>query len=155
MKTRNPEYKNAFGVYDVTTEGDCEGKSVRTLGRHEGYIDDIAFKLANQCYYSLTFHRVPVEKQTKNLTKTGTKVNVVLDIDSGTWDMKGPERIAYFREMLRGRNTEVMEGGYYASVTLLDGVGPEARALAQKEVVRQSALAKLTKEDRVALGLEG
>lgn len=42
------EYSN-YGTFKVTTEGDCEGKSVRHLGTFTGYIDEIAFALADKC----------------------------------------------------------------------------------------------------------
>lgn len=48
------EYSN-YGTFEVTTEGDCEGRSVRHLGTFTGYIDEIAFALADKCYYSLRF----------------------------------------------------------------------------------------------------
>ena len=37
------DYKNPYGIWIVTTEGDCEGRSTRHLGVFQGYIDDIAF----------------------------------------------------------------------------------------------------------------
>ena len=48
-------YNNAYGLWEVTTEGDCEGKSTRKLGVYEGFIDDIAFALVGSCCYSLRF----------------------------------------------------------------------------------------------------
>lgn len=49
---------NPYGVWEVTTEGDCEGRSTKRLGRHEGNIFDIAKSLGSQSFYSLNFKRV-------------------------------------------------------------------------------------------------
>ena len=43
MKNRK-EYKN-YGTFKVTTEG----RSIKDLGVHTGYIDEIAFALADKC----------------------------------------------------------------------------------------------------------
>ena len=53
-KSRHP-YTNPYGLWEVTTEGDCEGRSRKGLGVFEGYLDDIAFYLANKAYYTLEF----------------------------------------------------------------------------------------------------
>lgn len=142
----------AFGTWKVTTEGDCEGRSTRHLGEHTGYLDDIAFALANQAYYGLRFDPVtPI--MVDGSEKTGTKVNVNLDINTGTWDMSPAKRIAYFRKMLTGRAVHVEDSQYYASVTLVDGTSPEAQAEAKKRVLQKAAIAKLTLEERAALGV--
>lgn len=156
MATRNPDYNKPYGTWKVTTEGDCEGRSIRDLGTHEGYLDDIAFKLANKSYYSLTFHLIPDDKKIDVIPKSGTKVNVSLDIDSGTWpsDMNSKQRVEFFQNMLRGRDTFVTEGQYYASVTLIDGQSPEARAIAEQKLARATALSKLSAADRLALGIK-
>ena len=44
-------YDKVYGLWNVTTEGDCEGRSVRNLGTYEGNIDEIAFALADKCFY--------------------------------------------------------------------------------------------------------
>lgn len=59
-------YKKAYGFWEVTTEGDCEGKSVSRLGIYEGYIDEIALALADRCYYSLCFR--PIDPRALDLT---------------------------------------------------------------------------------------
>lgn len=52
-KKINAPYDNPFGIWHVTTEGDCEGRSPRDLGFHEGYIDEIALALADKCFYEI------------------------------------------------------------------------------------------------------
>jgi hypothetical protein len=94
-------YNDPVGIWQVTTEGDCEGKSVRNLGAFEGHIVDIAYALADQCYYTLTFKRtVPVPEKPK---KRPTKTTIALDIDSGSWDMKLPQRASSLQQMLASK----------------------------------------------------
>lgn len=62
-------------IWQVTTEGDCEGRSVKNLGYFVGGVDEIAMHLANQCSYSLRFNKIEVNKG-GNLEPTGTQVEV-------------------------------------------------------------------------------
>ena len=137
------DYKNPYGIWIVTTEGDCEGRSTRHLGVFQGYIDDIAFALAEKCCYSLEFEKVctdiPVPKRALD------EVNVTLDINPETWKLSPIDRIGFFRNMLQDRNTFVSKGSAYASVTL-------SRKNLEKDK-REVALAKLTAEEKVLLGL--
>lgn len=140
----NPDYLNPYGIWQMTTEGDCEGKSTRNLGVYSGRLDDIAFALAGKAMYSLTFKKLDLTVPT--LTEGREKVNVVLDIDSGTWGMAAEERVAAVREMLKGaEDIFVSNGNTYASVTLSRGN--------HQASVRKAALAKLTDEEKATLGL--
>ena len=139
-------YNKDYGLWEVTTEGDCEGKSTRKLGVYEGFIDDIAFALVGSCCYSLrfkpfSFNDLPIPQNPKQ------KVSVMLDIDSGTWNMDNSERKQFFAELLKGRKVSVSDGQYYASVTLSrnDEYIQNAK--------RQAALSKLTVEEKKLLGL--
>lgn len=140
----NPNYLNPNGVWQVTTEGDCEGKSVRNLGVFSGRLDEIAFALSKKAMYSLTFKKLDLSVPTP--TEVRREVTIALDIDSGVWDMTASERVGTIREMLKDtENIFVSEGSTYKSVTL-------SREDAQEEI-RRSALAKLTDEEKSALGL--
>jgi hypothetical protein len=44
------------GWWDVTTEGDCEGRSTKQLGTHYGHVAEIAFSLKD-CGYSFHFEK--------------------------------------------------------------------------------------------------
>lgn len=146
---KNKKYTKAQAFWKVTTEGDCEGRSVRDLGMHFGYIDDIAFALADQSYYSLCFKEIePFDVS----VPTGNKVNVTLDIDSKTWDMKMPERKAFMENLLQNRDTAVLDGEAYASVTLVMGKTEIQRQAREKEMLKLQALAKLSDEERAVLG---
>ena len=141
-----------YGTWKVTTEGDCEGRSTHDLGTHTGNLDDIAFALADKAYYGLRFDSVnPAILKGREPTKS--KVEVSLDIKSGTWNMDHNDQIAYFKRMLRGRDVAVKPGTYYACVSLVSGSSPEAQADAKKRVLRQAAIEKLSPEEREALGV--
>ena len=143
-------YDSSYGLWKVTTEGDCEGKTTINLGIYEGNISDIAFYLKNKCEYSLRFTPVKViEIDSCDVNHYG-HVNVSLDIRSGTWDMSCQDRANYFKILLNTENREhiitVEPGQYYASVKL---VGYDNR----EEYVRKTALEKLTDEEKEVLGL--
>lgn len=145
---KKDRYLNPYGLWKVTTEGDVEGRTIRQLGIHKGYIDEIALALADRCYYSLNFKAVdPTEKN--HLFPTRTKVNVQLDIDSGTWDMHGKTLVEYAKEIFKDRPVVVDECNYYASFTLLAQNEKEAK----EKVIREKALKKLSEEERKVLGV--
>ena len=50
-----------MAIYQVTTEGDCEGRTTSNLGIWEGDIVDIALGLADRCAYSLTFKEIKIQ----------------------------------------------------------------------------------------------
>ena len=142
-------YDTSYGLWKVTTEGDCEGKTIKNLGIYEGNISDIAFYLKNKCEYSLEFTPVQVTKiDSCDVTHYGC-VDVSLDINSETWKMSPEDRVNYFKVLLNTENREnvtVQPGQYYASVRL---VGYYRR----DEYVRKTALEKLTNEEKEVLGL--
>jgi hypothetical protein len=153
MSLKDVTMPNAYGTWKVTTEGDCEGRSTRDLGVHTGFLDEIAFALAAQAYYGLRFDIVNQDKL-KGAGPTGVEVQVSLGIDTGSWDLSAAERVAYFKKLLKGRpNVLVEDGQYYACVKLCSGDSPEARERARKQVLLNSARAKLTEDERKALGL--
>jgi hypothetical protein len=120
-------YDSPLGMWHVTTEGDCEGRTTLDLGYHEGHIVDIAYGLADKCCYSLQFSRVkpdqlPKAKQPKNIKS----VSISLNIDSGTWDreMNGARRASSIDYLLKKSPSKVpfvgaQEGQYYAAVNLV------------------------------------
>ena len=145
------KYTN-YGTYKVTTEGDCEGRSIRDLGVHTGYIDEIAFALADKCYYSLRFKQVdPTEL---DLTPKKDTVEISLDIDSGTWNLdckidnvRGEsESLKYFRDFFKDRDIEVLSATGYGSCT----ISTNKETIEEK---KSKALKKLTDEEKKLLGL--
>lgn len=118
------KYQEAYGIWSVTTEGDCEGRSVRQLGTFEGHLDEIAQRLSGQCYYSLQFKPAKSLPQIPEAPDNGS-VNVTLDIDSKTWDMNSERRVEVMEYILRDRPTRVEKGTSYASVNLAWGTGED------------------------------
>lgn len=154
MKKSNPLYLNAFGVWNVTTEGDCEGRSIHNLGTHEGYVDEIALKLASQCYYSLRFSAVDLHKQEDEAAPLCEEVSVSFDIDSGTWDKTPEARAEMVRPIFRDRPVRIKPGNYYASFIIQRGKTAEESEQEMRGLKRKAALAKLSVEERELLGLE-
>lgn len=105
------------GLWHVTTEGDCEGRSTKDLGTHYGRIDDIAFALGDQGGYSLRFDSVDARGWGAANPNRQT-VNISLGIESKTWDLAPNDRLEFFRRLFASSKTTVEECPYYASVTL-------------------------------------
>ena len=137
------KYAN-YGTYKVTTEGDCEGKTVRDLGIYTGYIDEIAFALADKCYYNLCFHKT--EPEVLDMTPKKDTIEISLDIDSGTWDLKNEEALKYFKDFFADRDVQVVSTHGYGSCTITT----------HKETIeekREKILNKLSDEEKKILGL--
>lgn len=118
---------NPYGTWKVTTEGDCEGRSIKKLGTHTGYIDEIAFGLANKCAYSLDFDRV--ENDHVDLSPKSSEVNVRIEMhDKGT-----AER--YFKN----RPCFVKKCTFYKSITLY-------REISEEEIKANKIKAELVKD---------
>lgn len=108
-----------YGLWEVTTEGDCEGRSTRNLGTHEGYVDEIAFALADKSYYALKFRLVePLDLKKTTERATLKTVNVGFAIDSGSWDLRGESLQHYWQELLAERGVTVLGSGGYAAVEI-------------------------------------
>lgn len=125
------EYTKLDGLWEITTEGDCEGRSVRRLGIHEGNLVELAARFSNKNYYSLHFTAVsPTDEDDfpKILPKGG--VSVTMDIKSETWDLSPAERALVAQEILNRngyQDARAEQGRYYASFVLksTDDTTPE------------------------------
>jgi len=112
--------ESPVGVWKVTTEGDCEGRSTKNLGTFFGHVADIAAKLHSQSFYSLKFAKVdPAEVDLSAEMPEEFECSIVLDINSGTWDMKHPVRDRVVSEWLNTEpsayNISPDKCNYYAS----------------------------------------
>ena len=138
------EYTN-YGTFEVTTEGDCEGRSIRNLGIHTGYIDEIAFALADKCYYTLKFQLVEPPTPLDLIPKKDT-VRISLGIDSEVWDLNVVDAKEYFKNFFADRDVEVISACGYGSCTISN----------HKETIeekREKVLQKLSDEEKQILGL--
>lgn len=134
------KYKDIYGTWVVTTEGDVEGKSRENLGTFTGYVDEIALHLADKCFYSLTFKKV--EPITEYVPKRN-EVNVQFDIDSGTWDKMD---LAEISDVFKNRPVQIIHSDYFAAFKIISHHNIE-------KDLKQKALNKLTNEEKKALGL--
>lgn len=122
----NAPYDNPVGMWKVSTDGDCEGKSTRELGFHQGHILDIAYGLADKAMYDLKFTAVTPEDlpKTAKINKP-QKINIALNIDSGSWEMRMPQRAASLQNMLSKKPCKLVprytcspNEGTYSSTTV-------------------------------------
>ena len=136
-------YDSIYGTWQVTTEGDVEGRSTKFLGTFTGYVDEIALYLAKKCYYSLQFKKIePVEfKPTKN------EVHVMFDIETGTWDMGQMERTKMMQDFFVVRPVHIKKSNYYGSFVISTTGETE-------EDEKQTALNKLTEREKKLLGVK-
>ena len=135
----------AYNSWHVTTEGDCEGKSIKDLGVHVGFFDEIAFALADKAFYEL--HMSPAkEKPEIDITPKAASVMVSLPIETKTWDLKGADRRKYYEKFLAGRPVKFGDKASYAGIELIN--------TKYKDTIRIAALAKLTKEEKEILGVK-
>jgi len=141
MKTK--EY-TIYGTFKVTTEGDCEGRSTRELGVYTGYVDEIAFALADRCCYSLRF--TPVEPDELDMTPKKDTVKISFDINSGAWDLKPADAIRYFKEFFKDRDVEVTGAHGCGSCT----ISTHKETIEEK---REKILQRLSDEEKRILGL--
>jgi hypothetical protein len=96
-------FKSPVGLWDVSTEGDCEGKSVTDLGTHRGHIVDIALLLSPFSFYELKFEPARQTSAKKQTLPPRETVGIALGISSGTWDLKGADRVRSLESFLNSQ----------------------------------------------------
>lgn len=147
------KYQEPFQIWKVTTEGDCEGRSTRDLGIHRGYIDEIAFALADKVMYSLQFKPVTLN-DLEGLTTTRNEVDISFDIDSKTWNMSAEDRAMVMRSLLSNRPVDVRAGNYFASVKLSRKETEEQKQMRLHKTAIEKVAKCLSPEEFQALGLD-
>jgi hypothetical protein len=131
------QYGQAYGIWKVTTEGDCEGRSTRDLGIFKGFIDEIALHLADRCYYTLDFKPVKLQEE---FSPKANEVHISLPFDLSN----------NYSERFKDRPVTVEKGSFYKSILIRS-----KNALTQDEkdkIEREKILSKLTTEERKILG---
>lgn len=103
-----PEF-DPVGIWKVTTEADCEGRTTRELGFWEGHIADIAFYLADYCSYSLYFSRCDQLVRKPAFSKDGPQqVSVSFDFHLKTpLKLEPEERSEIISKVLHLKSSEV------------------------------------------------
>lgn len=146
-------YANPMGTWKVTTEGDCEGRSVQDLGIFTGYVDEIALALADRCYYSLEFTAIEPTTVPLQQNSVAKEVHVHFNVSSNTWGLKSPERAAIATQVFKDRPVRIGESCYYASFKIIRGKTETESKQEIDHIKRRAALAKLTAEEKAILGL--
>lgn len=117
--TKQPEtlsklYENCFGLWHVTTEGDCEGRTTKDLGIFKGYIDEIAKTLSNQCYYSLKFEAaLPATVVKETVLEPKKKVSVSLNGESGYGRMTPAKKREFLKQLFKDRTVKATPTNSY------------------------------------------
>jgi len=115
------------GWWKVTTEGDQEGKSIKNLGWHYGHVVEIALSLDVAPCYAYCFSPPPNDApdgmfsaptEYPAFVQVRKKVAISLPIESGTWDIKGEARDAWFKAWLDSEDVEIVPNPAYSSVTV-------------------------------------
>lgn len=119
-------YESPVGWWRVTTEGDVEGRTTKTLGDFYGHVAEIAFALAKESFYALEFS--PIKNKDagakQNWQATGKSVWIRLDVYSGAWRDNREKMVETYKKWLDADDQiEVCEKGdcgerYYAAVYL-------------------------------------
>lgn len=128
---------NPNGLWEVSTEGDCEGKSIKHLGTYQGSVLDIAKRLRGQEFYQLSFKEVKTSPNPVLTEKQCKKSSVHFSVE-------GLSKEALAKE-LKGL---VKESNFYGAVKL---------ELSQKEILeeeRRIALSKLSDKEKELLGVK-
>lgn len=136
-----------FGLWHVSTEGDDRGLSLHSLGIYMGFLDEIAFALAGHARYSLGFSYVVAQDYSKFASQD--RAHVSLNIDG--LDLDNDKQFDLIKDILGDRPVTIMKSNR-ADVKLIRGaaLGMELKAKAE---ARMRALAKLSKDDIEALGI--
>ena len=137
-----------YGTWEIRTENDCEGRSTKILGIFEGWIDEVVLGLADKVFYNLFVRRVvPINEP---MTPTRSEISVYLpkDLTNGNDSSKLINRLLV--ESGRQGKAKAIDG-FCSSVTF------RCESLTEEEIAqsraRNSGLAKLTDEEKKALGL--
>lgn len=138
-----------FGTYVVTVDADDEGRSSRNLGVYTGYIDEIAFYLANKhkILPPLEFRKIPdPTKFDKDVMVDRVAIHLY-DIPENYKASGSDALMDYASDLFNGRPVNIQKATWYHSIWL------ENPSFNPEEAVRRKALAKLTPEEKEVLGL--
>ena len=119
LKGMPEKYKDAYGTWIVTTDGDVEGRTTKHLGTFVGYVDEIALALANQAGYDLRFKKIENVNPPPKPERVPSAVHVSFDIDSKTWDMTAEGRERAMTIVFAERPVTVRTSNYYAAFKLV------------------------------------
>lgn len=111
------EWANPVGWWNVTTEGDVEGRTTRRLGAHYGHIADIALTLADQTCYSLQFEPAQVIEPGIEVKRKATSRSANISFRGGPLSGRDPNtKDVYLWMNIHGIN--VKDCNYYGAITI-------------------------------------
>ena len=143
-KILNPMYSNSLGLWEVTTEGDCEGRTTRDLGTYYGNFDEVAFHVADKVMYKLTLTKI---EPTNEFTPKADNVLIQFNMNSGMYHMTPEQTEPIWNSLLKDRPANVKDNRYGSQIVL------ELEQNMNNKRIRQAALNKLTAEERRLLNL--
>lgn len=147
----NKTFMTPNALWQVTTEGDCEGRSTRNLGIYRGNWYDIALHLADKCCYSLNFKLIDESKFTLPKTYTRDKVDVSFNDCIG---IPTKEMLITVPEYVDNKEITFERGRWDGHITVCRPRSEEEKAEAIRAKAMEKVLMVLSKEEREALGLK-
>lgn len=121
IRDKENEYKTPVRWWVVTTEGDEEGRSVKSFGSWYGHVAEIALHLADKAMYEIEFspdtNLNSPPKIYPSYSAKSKSVYIGLGIGSGTWDLRDDARIKWWEKWLNTEELKVTKG-YYKSVNI-------------------------------------
>lgn len=131
-------FKDKTKLWNVHTEGDIEGKSIRDLGIFFGSIEDIAFRLRGTATFTLSFSELKIDYP--KLTEAQSNNNsVIINVEGLTKNN--------LKRQAEECGINIKDCNYYNSIKLFLN-DAELKELKIKEV-----LLKLTEDEKEILGL--
>lgn len=132
-------------IWEVTTEGDVEGKTTVSLGLFQGNPVDIALFLGKKSYYQLQFKK-PKNLEVTIVTKEDRQSETVY-VYKGIGSAVSREDWALYA---KNNKVSLKEGNYYESLILTDLTFDKERAK-RSQLIKEK---NLTSEDLVLLGVK-
>ena len=130
---------------EVTTEGDCEGRSTRKLGIFTGFIDEIALYLADKCAYKLYFKAVKPQGGNFIPTKKSVQINIEIPYEIQTSDLETQKK--YYEDVFKERDVKIIGVHGYGTCTIETG----KKTIEER---KEEILNKLSDEERQILGFK-
>lgn len=112
-----------IGLWKVTTEGDCEGRTVRNLGMYKGHILDIAAELASSTMYVLNFKKMSYSYIEPAPVKKSVKTAITFDFATGCAVVDLKQRKLIFDRFIKERPSQYNYLYYFDDQTLYGAVG--------------------------------
>ena len=123
-------------VWHVTTEGDCEGRSIKDFGYFKGNLMEIAKRLGGHQYYALDFSEFKLSDYPTS-RKLTSEVNLRVNLMDERRLIK----------QLKEEGYDVQNAQYYKAVKMK--ITPDEVDILKRE----AALDKLSDEEKILLGL--